>query len=889
MNESEFWNLIESAKRESQGDADRQVLLVSNTLERQPARDIVDFDHLLHEQLRKSYTQELWAAAYIINGGCSDDGFDYFRAWLIAQGKEIFEQAVKDPETLVDAAEPDSEMELLLYAASNAFQTQTKTAFPQPKRLPLQLTGDAWEEDETALKAKFPKLFAKFWEGKAEDPKAPAKPVDVAAAIDFLTKVLTQGKAGPGSAESLYLQAVFMVREDNPEKLAEATALLAQAADLGHAGAQYLLGAHYQDGRGVPQSFPKAEKLYRQAAENGHADACGALGSLYQTGLEIDQDPAEAFKWYKKGAELGSAESEFGLGLLYDGGLGVEQNWGEAYKWFQRAAQNGHASAALNTGLYHLNGKGISPDATEAFKWFQLAAEAGSDRARFNLGVLYEKGRGVEQDLAKAVEMYQLAGDQNHGGALVNLGMMYANGLGVAQDFTKAADFYQRAAAAGNQIALSNLGTLYQHGRGVPKNEAEAVRLYRECADAGIAVGQFNLGSMYHRGIGVAKDDVEAVRWYRLAAAQNHPSALNNLGDAYENGYGVAQDYAEAAKWYRQAAQRGVSVSQYSLGKLYRDGLGVKQDFREAGTWFKAALEKGLEKAGPELEALYAAGHVQRPAATTKPSPPPTPPSHTPAKAGSEAAQKIVSPPAAAERVLCLRALLRRSQIELMLIAVRQNPKAVDKLPPAELEAEARQINDWLRDEDLWSKASDQERDWLKLNPGTWPEKMILQTSWRAEALGVIGWALGLADQIAPYDEQLEKVSFAYHLKLPAPSKPFIADAKLRDEKDILQAREIAEAWLWRARTTQLQKEPDKYPPPPGMTFEKIIALAAAYWEKAGAFKAIADDYPARGKAYAQLTEAEWQELRSIATERLYGLNWLCKQSANWDLVPTGT
>ncbi len=73
------------------------------------------------------------------------------------------------------------------------------------------------------------------------------------------------------------------------------------------------------------------------------------------------------------------------------------------------------------------------------------------------------------------------------------------------------------------------------------------------------------------------------------------------------------------------------------------------------------------------------------------------------------------------------------------------------------------------------------------------------------------------------------------------------------------------------------------------MTYEKIIAMAAEYWEKQGWFKAINGDYPARGKTYAQLTDDEWQELRSIATERLYGLNWLCKHSANWDLVPTGT
>ena len=47
-----------------------------------------------------SYWTPLWAAAYVINGGCSDDGFDYCRGWLILQGREVFEHVVADPRTL---------------------------------------------------------------------------------------------------------------------------------------------------------------------------------------------------------------------------------------------------------------------------------------------------------------------------------------------------------------------------------------------------------------------------------------------------------------------------------------------------------------------------------------------------------------------------------------------------------------------------------------------------------------------------------------------------------------------------------------------------------------------------------------------------------------------
>ncbi len=913
MNENEFWNLIAACKLAAIANPNRLLELLQRTLERESQQAIVDFDQLLHEQMAKSYTRDLWAAAYIINGGCSDDGFEYFRAWLIACGKEIFENALKDPETLAEIAPPDVELEALLYVAGKAYMAKTKTGFVPPARPKIELTGEEWEEAD--LPAKFPRLHA--WingqEGRAAKGNAnlgfahmvmsqvTALHPDASDRIIkiFKEKGLPQSKAALGPvleilkrafnkadlspAEVLYRQGILDGMDEKPETLANSASLLTRAADMGHAGAQFMLGFYYQQGRGVKQDYAEAVKRYHQAAEQGHADACGALGTLNHQGLELDQNYHEAARWYQKGAEGGSAEAEFGLAVLYSDGLGVEQNAAEAFKWFHRAAQNGNERAALNVGLYYLNGKGVAPDPARAFEWFIRSADAGSVQARYNLGVLYEKGRGVAQDYAKAGMMYQTAADQGNAKAMINLGMLYANGKGVTQDYAKAAQLYQQAADAGNLIALSNLAVLYQHGQGVRRDPAEAVRLYRRCAEAGIAVGQYNLGTLYHRGIGVEKDDNEAVRWYRLAAAQDHPAAMNNIGDAYEKGYGVEQDYTQAAEWYRKAADRDVSASYYSLGIFYRDGLGVKQDFQEAEKCLKLAVEKGYEKAGPVLEKLYEGGLIPCPQTET----PPTSPPESTAKSPESSEQKIVSAPAAALRTLCLRAFIRRFEIEALLQGVRQHPGAVKNLDPEGLQTEARRINEWLKDEELWLTVSESEKKLFKLNPGSWPKQIMINAAWRAEALGVIGWALHLTDKIPPYDSQLEPDSFVYHLQLFTAVKPFVSAARLRTEKEILAAREIAENWLWRARTTQIQKE--QYPPPPGTTFEKIIALAAAHWEKQGLFIAVNKDYPARGNAYAQLLDAEWQELRSIATERLYGLNWLCGYSTNWDMVPTGT
>ncbi|MDE7244669.1 MAG: DUF4240 domain-containing protein, partial [Oscillospiraceae bacterium] len=57
---------------------------------------------ILHVYLELADQYGLWSAATILCDGCSDDGFLDFRAWLIAQGKEVYLAALKDPDSLAD-------------------------------------------------------------------------------------------------------------------------------------------------------------------------------------------------------------------------------------------------------------------------------------------------------------------------------------------------------------------------------------------------------------------------------------------------------------------------------------------------------------------------------------------------------------------------------------------------------------------------------------------------------------------------------------------------------------------------------------------------------------------------------------------------------------------
>jgi Protein of unknown function (DUF4240) len=110
MNELEFWQVIERSLEVADGDAEAQLEALENELESLEPDQILGFQKMFDHLFRVSYRAEIWGVAFIVNGGASDDGFDYFRGWLIAQGREVFEGTLAKPDSLADVIDdPDSE------------------------------------------------------------------------------------------------------------------------------------------------------------------------------------------------------------------------------------------------------------------------------------------------------------------------------------------------------------------------------------------------------------------------------------------------------------------------------------------------------------------------------------------------------------------------------------------------------------------------------------------------------------------------------------------------------------------------------------------------------------------------------------------------------------
>ena len=160
MTRDEFWDHIRASKRKDQ-DAHLERLI--KRLAKLPVEEILDFQHWWQVVKAEAYFWDLWGAAYLINGGCSDDGFCYFRDWLILQGRTVYEAAIADPDTLAEVLDGE-EVEHQCSPGHDAWFEVTG----------MQRDGDGYGAYERALKfrhPKWPKLpaLAKRWDFEDDD------------------------------------------------------------------------------------------------------------------------------------------------------------------------------------------------------------------------------------------------------------------------------------------------------------------------------------------------------------------------------------------------------------------------------------------------------------------------------------------------------------------------------------------------------------------------------------------------------------------------------------------------------------------------------------------------------------------------------------------------
>jgi localization factor PodJL len=267
-------------------------------------------------------------------------------------------------------------MGIALLAAASIFtfgllgKTQKIKAVAEPTKLEQQLG----QEPAAAPQAVEPNATTR----SIATPEAP-KPAQVESSLDSdgLDPILT---GSVGQADEGNLTSLIAVDSDNPNMPPKEAGVLKlrEAAAMGNADAQFVIGTRYLNGEG------------------------GA-----------PQDDAKAAYWYGKAAAGGNAPAQYRLGTLYERGKGVAKDINAALGWYERSAALGNVKAMHNAAVLSASNDQRQPDFARAFKWFSLAAAHGQKDSQYNLAVLLERGLGTQKNAKEALFWYSIAAKQS--------------------------------------------------------------------------------------------------------------------------------------------------------------------------------------------------------------------------------------------------------------------------------------------------------------------------------------------------------------------------------------------------------------------------------------------------------------------------------------------
>ena len=164
MTREEFWELIDAARAIAMFDRARLPGALRDELAAMDEHELLAFVRHFEDLRLESFRHELLAAAWIAGGGASDDDFSDFRDWLITLGRDAFEDALHDPQRILDHAEPadlkipfDADVAAAIYDALGAATGTRDLPREMQRPVPARPAGREWKPQD--LPRRFPKLW----------------------------------------------------------------------------------------------------------------------------------------------------------------------------------------------------------------------------------------------------------------------------------------------------------------------------------------------------------------------------------------------------------------------------------------------------------------------------------------------------------------------------------------------------------------------------------------------------------------------------------------------------------------------------------------------------------------------------------------------------------
>jgi hypothetical protein len=172
MPADQFWQIIERATQ-SDGDPNTHMEALRALLRELSCDEVISFEVAFRRYINGAYKWDLWGAAYVVHGGCSDDGFEYFRRWLVSRGRDVYEAALRDPDSLAQldvrpGADGVWEFEEIYYVANDVFDEKggegdvRDYSEPEAGMGGPGPSGEPFEEEEEHLARRYPNLWRRF-------------------------------------------------------------------------------------------------------------------------------------------------------------------------------------------------------------------------------------------------------------------------------------------------------------------------------------------------------------------------------------------------------------------------------------------------------------------------------------------------------------------------------------------------------------------------------------------------------------------------------------------------------------------------------------------------------------------------------------------------------
>lgn len=395
-------------------------------------------------------------------------------------------------------------------------------------------------------------------------------------------------------------------------------ALIWLFAGIWHANADSLDQIYARgEALGRAGDFAAAAPLIRQAADGGHAQAQYTLGTLYSFGDGVPQSKAEARLWFEKAAAQDHAGALYNLGLYYDRGISVTQDRPRALAYYKRGAGAGDTRAAYNAGQMLVTGDGVTADPAEGVGYLELAAAQDIPKANASLGFIYQTGLGVRRNAELALDHYARAESKGMDVAgerrLMLASTVLEEGLALERDRygAEALRSFDLACRFGQFFACYNAGRVRMAGDIVAKDMTSAVVSFRAACRWDNAPGCRGLADAVMQGARATPDDVS--RTAKLATElcnKGESRGCHNLAVMKLQPRFNMRDPQGAMNLFAQSClKKGFQPSCQPYFDMYNASLAKPQGGGSSGmTWLEQGIIDVLGVVAGTMSAMGSAG-----------------------------------------------------------------------------------------------------------------------------------------------------------------------------------------------------------------------------------------------------------------------------------------